>query len=87
MHARGPGGRSATPKTTAVDSTPPPAVDLPVHVRRIYNVVDPSALARVFVGAYQANVTDADTEDATALHRANKAVRAFIKLMRERSDD
>ena len=76
--------RGHQPKSS--DPLGPPPVGGTAVDRRIYNVVDPAALAHVFVGAYQANVKDLDTEDATALHRAAKATKAFLKLMREPYD-
>lgn len=60
------------------DPFPSPTSDGIAHQRRVYNVVDPSALARVWAAAIEKG------HDAQS---ARLSVLAFVALMREQYDD
>lgn len=68
------------------DPLPPPVSDGIPHQRRIYNVVDPASLARVYAAAYTGGLArDLDFDGVRTL--AETAVKDFLNLMREPFND
>jgi len=71
------------PPPRAPDAGPMPPPFTPPPPKKIYNIVEPSTLARVYAAAHTEGMRTSGGDIDTATANARFAVIDFIKLMRE----